>query len=80
MNNGMMWFDNDPKTAFSEKVIRAAEYYRQKYGRVPNLCLVNPHDLPEQTEPVGKVTVRPFRSVLPGHLWLGLDEKTPNAV
>jgi hypothetical protein len=23
----------------------------------------------------GKVTVRPYRPVLPGHLWIGIEEK-----
>jgi hypothetical protein len=75
MQTGMMWFDNDPKTALGEKVSRAAEYYRQKYGKAPNLCLVNPQDLPEKPDELtSNVAVRAFRLVLPGHLWLGLDE------
>jgi hypothetical protein len=23
----------------------------------------------------GKITVRPYRPVLPGHLWIGIEEK-----
>ena len=42
MNVGMLWFDNDPRTALTAKVARAANYYRQKYGLVPDLCLVHP--------------------------------------
>ena len=42
MNVGMLWFDNDPRTALTAKVARAADYYRQKYGLVPDLCLVHP--------------------------------------
>ena len=42
MNVGMLWFDNDPRTALTTKVARAADYYRQKYGLVPDLCLVEP--------------------------------------
>ena len=41
MNVGMMWFDNDPRTAITAKVSRAADYYQQKYGLAPNLCLVH---------------------------------------
>ena len=41
MNVGMMWFDNDPRTAITAKVTRAADYYQQKYGLAPNLCLVH---------------------------------------
>ncbi len=82
MNTGMMWFDNDPKTTLEVKVQQAADYYRQKYGRTPDLCLVNPGALakaqPEpETRQAGKILIRPLRSVLPGHLWIGVDEKLP---
>lgn len=42
MNNGMLWFDNDPATTLPAKVARAADYFRRKYGRVPDLCMVHP--------------------------------------
>jgi len=42
MNVGMLWFDNDPKTALSAKVERAAAYYRNKYGNSPTICFVHP--------------------------------------
>jgi hypothetical protein len=82
MNTGMMWFDNDPKTSLDVKIQQAADYYRHKYGRTPDLCLVNPGML-EKTQSqadsrqAGKILVRPLRSVLPGHLWIGVDEKLP---
>jgi hypothetical protein len=80
MNAGMLWFDNDPKTALSAKIERAADYYRHKYGRDPNLCLIHPSMMP--TDEADKllthckrITVRPYRSVLPGHLWIGVEDK-----
>jgi hypothetical protein len=80
MNSGMLWFDNDPKTALTAKIARAAEYYRQKYGRQPNVCLIHPsmmeNDSPAKSAPgVAEVMVRPYRPVLPGHLWIGVEEK-----
>ncbi|MBU4224226.1 MAG: hypothetical protein KKC71_00185 [Chloroflexi bacterium] len=75
MNVGMLWFDNDPRTALTVKVERAADYYRQKYGHIPDLCLVNPGMLAEPLLKAGKVSVRPNRLVLPGHLWIGVEEK-----
>ena len=82
MNVGMMWFDNDPKTALAAKVTRAAEYYRAKYGRIPDLCLVNPAMLEKSgAEPppvhTSRIAVRAYRPILPGHLWLGVDDKLP---
>ena len=82
MNTGMMWFDNDPKTSLEVKIQKAADYYRHKYGRTPDLCLVNPGML-DNTRPeadsrqAGKIVIRPLRSVLPGHLWIGVNEKLP---
>jgi len=73
MNIGMLWFDNDPHTTLKAKVDRAASYYRQKYGHLPNLCLVNPSMLPTQESETGKVTIRSNRSIQPGHLWIGED-------
>jgi hypothetical protein len=80
MNVGMLWFDNDARTALKIKVERAADYYRQKYGLVPDLCLVHPSMLveprPEFVEGrSGKVAVRANRAILPGHLWIGVEDK-----
>lgn len=79
MNVGMLWFDNDTRTALTAKVNRAADYYRQKYGLVPDLCLVHPSMLGECSDLVegraGKVAVRPNRAILPDHLWIGTEDK-----
>ena len=79
MNAGMLWFDNDPKTALTAKIERAVDYYKHKYGRDPNLCLIHPSMLPadgqDEKPMTGKVTVRPYRPVLPGHLWIGIEDK-----
>jgi hypothetical protein len=75
MNVGMLWFDNDPRTALKVKVRRAADYYRQKYGHLPNLCLVNPCMLSEPLVEADKVAIRSNRSILPGHLWIGEEDQ-----
>jgi hypothetical protein len=84
MNTGMMWFDNDPKTTLDVKVQQAADYYRHKYGRIPDLCMVNPGILEKSPLQVGgaksgKILIRPLRSIMPGHLWIGVDEPLPRA-
>lgn len=75
MNTGMMWFDNDPKTSLQSKIEKAVEYYAKKYFRMPNLVLINPNSLSGEMPELGKITVRPYRPVLPGHLWIGIEEK-----
>jgi hypothetical protein len=75
MNRGMLWFDNDPKTGLAAKIKQAAEYYHRKYGDIPNLCLVHPSMLADKTTEADRITVRPYRPVLPGYLWIGLADK-----
>ena len=62
MNSGMLWFDNDPKTDLTFKINKAAEYYRQKYGNTPNLCLRNSFTLDEKIFREGRITVRTYRA------------------
>ena len=80
MNIGMLWFDNDPKAGIQTKIERAASYYRSKYGDSPNLCFVNPKmlsngaaELPRLSGKSGEIEIRPSRSVLPNHFWLGVQ-------
>ena len=74
MNIGMLWFDNDPKADLGIKIERAADYYRKKYGRVPDLCFVHPSMLGEKKPQAGKVEIRTSRSVLPHHFWIGIHQ------
>ena len=73
------------KPPCTAKIQRAADYYRHKYGRDPNLCLIHPSMLPSDEKMVPEqpapelqaadgVRVRPYRPVLPGHLWIGIED------
>ena len=79
MHTGMLWFDNS-QTALNIKIQKAVDYYHKKYGRTPDLCLVHPSMLDAQeksqrTVEINKITVRPYRPVLPGHIWIGIEDK-----
>lgn len=74
MHTGMLWFDNSSKTTLSVKIHKAVDYYTKKYNKTPNLCLVHPSML-EDTENLGALTVRPYRPVLPGHIWVGIEDE-----
>lgn len=71
MKIGMMWLDTDKKRTLEEKVRRAADYYRDKHGRFPEVCLVNERILKDEKK-VGRVMVQPAKAVLPSHFWLGM--------
>jgi len=70
----MLWFD-DSQTTLNMKIQKATEYYHQKYGRIPDLCLVHPNMLKDTKLEEDGITVRPYRPVLPGHIWIGVEDK-----
>ena len=74
MHTGMLWFDNS-QTALHTKIRKAIDYYYKKYGRTPDLCLVHPSMLNDSKLEIEKITVRPYRPVLPGHLWIGVEDQ-----
>jgi hypothetical protein len=75
MHTGMLWFDNS-QTALEIKIQKATEYYEKKYGRKPDLCLLHPSMLNGQKGLViNGLIVRSYRPVLPGHIWVGIEDK-----
>ena len=74
MQAGMMWFDNDKQKSLVMKVETAMAYYQKKYGRSPNLCMVNPSMIPEKMPEDMKVSIRPYQPIVAGHLWIGIDD------
>lgn len=80
MKIGMLWFDGDRSVDLSTRIERAAVYYREKYGRMPNLCLLHPKTSGESTPRlVSGVKILTNFSVLPDHFWLGIEEQTQPA-
>ena len=77
MHTGMLWFDNDPKTTLSVKIQKAMDYYSKKFGRITDICLVHPSmlDSGQKQFELGKLTIRPYRPVMPGHLWIGVEDQ-----
>ena len=73
MHTGMLWFD-DSQTTLTLKIQKAVDYYQKKYGHLPDLCLVHPNMLKDIKVDEGKVTVRAYRPVLPGHIWVGVED------
>lgn len=79
METGMLWYDDDKQCTLEDKVRKAAEYYRQKYGRNPTLCLVNPK-LAVVTRPgngsslkqIDAVELRTAQNILLHHFWIGV--------
>jgi len=67
---GMLWL-SDQQLSLEESVRRAADYYCQKYGRMPTWCFANPKELAED-KLVDGITVKPMVNILRRHLWIGV--------
>ncbi len=72
IQEGLLWYDDDPGRATSDKVARAVQRYEQKFGHSPDVCYVHPAQLKERELNVGTVKVLPAQVVLPHHFWLGV--------
>ena len=83
MNIGLLWFDDTPSTDLEEKVRRATAHYERKHGHPPNTCFVNPTAFggngKRKRKKVGGVVIRPGRSILPHHFWLGREDEDERA-
>jgi hypothetical protein len=72
MQEGLLWFDDNPGRSLTDKVERAVKRYQQKYGHVPNVCYVHPTMIDTgEARPMRAVRVLPARTVLPNHFWVG---------
>jgi hypothetical protein len=68
---GMLWYDNGP-APLSDKLKKAADYYKSKYGRAPDLCFVHPDAAPEGTQ-INGLTLHGCREVSKDNFWLGVE-------
>jgi hypothetical protein len=82
MDIGLLWYDGDPRRALEDKIGRAAERYREKYGRWPNTCYVHPQVVDGDAEeelrlayrsqnPKATIRVLSAPNILLHHFWLG---------
>jgi len=75
MHSGMLWYDDGRQGPLEDRLLRAVEYYRRKYGRTPTLCLVNPGTMDGTSARLGDVMVRAYGPMLPGHFWIGVEDQ-----
>jgi hypothetical protein len=74
LSEGLLWFDDDPGRDLAEKVGRAAQHYRTKFGRRPNVCYVHP-SLLEGSQAAGGVRIAALPTVLRHHFWVGEERE-----
>ena len=66
-------FYDPSKKSLIEKLIDAIDYYKEKYGYMPDLCYVNPAML-DGTEKKSRVRVEGYPPLSVGTIWIGLDD------
>ena len=69
MNIGLLWYDSSTKD-LAVKVALAAQRYRERFGGEPNVCYINPADLPTGEGETNGIRVLTATRVLRHHLWL----------
>ncbi len=84
MKSGLLWYDNSPKP-LTEKIEGAAKRYREKFGRNPDTCFVNPLHVDAQTPASvpalsgdaggveAQIAIGTKATIMPNHLWLGVQ-------
>ncbi len=84
--DGLLWFDGDPDRPLAAKIAEATERYRQRFGAIPNLCLVHPDELPaasergqQTTETPAGIRIKASKTILPHHLLVGIAASTKAA-
>jgi hypothetical protein len=77
MDIGMLWKDDDGRRSLQEKVARAVDYYQQKYGEQPTVCVIHPHMLPDGVEATAGVRLLTAKTVQINHFWLGVENGAP---
>ena len=73
LQEGLLWFDDDPKRSVLDKIARAVQRYQQKYGHSPDVCYANPADLKDGDAKASGVRVLPAKTVLPHHFWIAVE-------
>ena len=75
MQIGLLWFDPDKRRSHQQKLDDAADRYAERFGRLPNLCHVNPDEVFAHDS----IRIQPDPAVLKNHLWVGFDEEAVQA-
>jgi hypothetical protein len=71
MSMGLLWFDDDPRVSLADKVENAARRYRERFGKLPNVCYVHPDTLARAEELPVRVKVLERASIQPNSFWIG---------
>jgi hypothetical protein len=78
MEQGLLWFDNNPNIDLAEKIKQAAARYRARMKQQPTVCYICKSECADNLEPVGKIVIKPARYVRPNYLLIGIESEQAN--
>ena len=67
---GLLWFDDNPKVPLAIKVENAVRRYRERFGRMPEVCYVHPRTLAGAEELPVHLRVIERATIQPNHFWV----------
>lgn len=73
MQEGLLWFDNNPNRKVADKVEQAAKRYQDKLNCRPTVCYLNIAEFDEAHPEVDGIRLKPLKNVLPHHFFIGVE-------
>ena len=73
MEQGLLWFDNNPNKDLTEKIKQAAARYRVRLKQQPTVCYISKTEWSNNPEAVGKIVVKTTDYVRPNYLLIGVE-------
>jgi hypothetical protein len=75
MQAGLLWFDNDPKRALTDKALDAAARFEEKLGVLATEVQINVKTLAAEQEITSRsghaLKLVPVHNILVDHFWVG---------
>ncbi|MFN8535071.1 MAG: hypothetical protein U0556_16150 [Dehalococcoidia bacterium] len=66
---GLLWYEPSRGVPLADRIDAAAERYSERFGELPNICLVAQSEIAE----FDRVAVRSDRRIRPGYLLIGIE-------
>ena len=73
MQEGLLWFDNDPKRKLADKVKQAATRYQRRLHSKPTVCYLNVAEFEGQPEQVDGINLKSAPNIRPHYFWIGVE-------
>jgi hypothetical protein len=78
MEQGLLWFDNNPNRDLTEKVRQAAARYQARLKQQPTVCYICKTESTENPQAVGRIVIKTAPYVRPNYLLIGVEGEPGN--